>query len=138
MNEETGWQVVGPSTSYVGKQNLTFLVGISAESVGATGIHMQMVQIPTGGRAKAHMPEKHEPAICALSGMSHVSHGERLERHSVARPGEFFYIPAGIPRLLYNPSQKEETVAVVARTDPNEQESLVLLPHLGTDAVLRG
>jgi uncharacterized RmlC-like cupin family protein len=50
-------------------------------------------------------------------------------------PGAFFYIPADVPHLPYNPSTTEEVVAIIARTDPNEQESVVLLPELETDAV---
>ncbi len=38
--------------------------------------------------------------------------------------------PAGMPHLPYNPSETEVATAVIARTDPNEQESVVLLPHL--------
>lgn len=49
------------------------------------------------------------------------------------RAGDFVYIPAGVPHLPGNPSATEPAVAVVARTDPNEQESVVLLPEL--DAV---
>jgi uncharacterized RmlC-like cupin family protein len=59
-----------------------------------------------------------------------VWYGERLEEHTAVRPGDFFYIPAGVPHLPYNPSTTEEVVAVIARTDPNEQESVVLLPEL--------
>jgi len=44
--------------------------------------------------------------------------------------GDFVYIPADVPHLPGNPSATEQAVAVVARTDPNEQESVVLLPHL--------
>ena len=43
---------------------------------------------------------------------------------------ESFYIPADVPHLPYNPSQTESVTAVIARTDPNEQESVVLLPEL--------
>lgn len=46
------------------------------------------------------------------------------------KPGDFFYIPADVPHLPYNPSQTETVTAVIARTDPNEQESVVLLPEL--------
>jgi uncharacterized RmlC-like cupin family protein len=35
-----------------------------------------------------------------------------------------------MPHLPYNPSTTEDAVAIIARTDPNEQESVVLLPHL--------
>ncbi|MDE2806960.1 MAG: cupin, partial [Gemmatimonadota bacterium] len=44
--------------------------------------------------------------------------------------GDFIYIPAGIPHLPYNPSETETCSAVIARTDPNEQESVKLLPEL--------
>ena len=72
-------RLLKPADAYVGKQALTYQVGISAESVGARGLHMQLVRIPPGGRAKAHKHEDHETAIYALSGVSHVWHGPKLE-----------------------------------------------------------
>ena len=122
--------VVAEGETFVGRQALDYSVGISAETVGSRGIHMQLVRIPPGARAKAHKHEGHETAIYALSGTSHVWHGDRLEQHSVVHPGSFMYIPANVPHLPYNPSETEEVVAVIARTDPNEQESVVLLPDL--------
>jgi uncharacterized RmlC-like cupin family protein len=114
---------------YIGKQGLTYNVGISAETVGALGLHMQMVTIPPGGRAKAHKHASHETAIYALKGTSAMWHGQRLEHHSVIHEGDFLYIPADVPHLPYNPGT-ETVVAVIARTDPNEQESVVLMPEL--------
>jgi uncharacterized RmlC-like cupin family protein len=115
---------------FTGKQGLQYAVGISAESVGARAIHMQLLTIPPGGRAFAHKHATHETAIYALCGVSHVWHGERLERHSIVQPGDFFYIPADVPHLPYNPSLTEPVTAIIARTDPNEQESVILLPEL--------
>jgi uncharacterized RmlC-like cupin family protein len=115
---------------FIGKQGLQYAVGISAESAGAQAIHMQLVTIPPRGRAKAHKHATHETAIYAISGESGVWHGERLEHHSIVKPGDFFYIPADVPHLPYNPSETETVVAVIARTDPNEQESVVLMPEL--------
>jgi uncharacterized RmlC-like cupin family protein len=129
-SEELMCRVVRAGETFTGKQALLYNVGVSAESVGARGIHMQIVTIPPGGRAKAHKHEAHETAIYALRGVSHVWHGERLEHHSVLNPGDFFYIPANMPHLPYNPDDTEEVVALIARTDPNEQESVVLLPDL--------
>ena len=116
--------------AYIGKQGLQYEVAISAETVGAKSIHMQLVTIPPRGRARAHKHATHETAIYALSGESGVWHGERLEHHTIVKPGQFFYIPADMPHLPYNPSESEPVVAVIARTDPNEQESVVLLPEL--------
>jgi uncharacterized RmlC-like cupin family protein len=123
-------RLVQPGQPFTGKQGLQYAVGISAESVGAKGIHMQLVTIPPGERARAHKHATHETAIYALTGESGVWHGERLEQHTVVKPGEFFYIPANVPHLPYNPSRTESVVAVIARTDSNEQESVVLMPEL--------
>ena len=123
-------RLLRPGDEFTGKQGLQYAVGISAESCGSRGIHMQLVTIPPGGRAKAHKHATHETAIYALTGTTEVWHGQRLEHHSVVKQGDFFYIPADVPHLPYNPSATETAVAVIARTDPNEQESVVLLPEL--------
>ncbi len=123
-------RLVRAGAEHVGKQGLLYAVGISAESVGAQGIHLQLVTIPPGGRARAHKHAAHETAIYALTGESGVWYGDALEHHAMVRPGDFFYIPANVPHLPYNPSATEACAAVIARTDPNEQESVVLLPEL--------
>ncbi len=117
---------------FVGKQGFTYAPAISAETVGASAIHMQLLTIPPGARAKAHKHEWHETALHVLSGEVGMWYGERLENHMVNRAGDFVYIPANVPHLPYNLSKTELATAVVARTDPNEQESVVLLPELDT------
>jgi uncharacterized RmlC-like cupin family protein len=103
---------------------------ISAETVASRGIHMQLVTIPPGGRAKAHKHASHETAIYVLTGVSGMWYGDQLEHHVLLHASDFLYIPADMPHLPYNPSETEAAVAVISRTDPNEQESVVLLPHL--------
>jgi uncharacterized RmlC-like cupin family protein len=41
--------------------------------------------------------------------------------------GDFVYIPANLPHLPYNRSGTVPCVGLIARTDPNEQESVTLL-----------
>ena len=125
-------RVVLATEPFVGKQGFTYLPAISQETVGAQALHMQLLTIPPGGRAKAHKHENHETAIYVLSGESAMYYGERLEQHLVVRAGEFLYIPADMPHLPYNTSLTEPCTALIARTDPNEQESVVLLPELET------
>ncbi len=115
---------------FVGKQGFAYAPAVSAETVGARAIHMQMLTMPPGARAKAHKHERHETAIYLLSGEAGTWYGERLEHHMVSRAGDFVYIPANVAHLPYNRSATEPAVAVVARTDPNEQESVVMLPEL--------
>ncbi|MCB8838451.1 cupin domain-containing protein [Aurantimonas sp. VKM B-3413] len=122
-------RLVRADGTYDGKQGFRYVAGISAESVGSTAICMHLLTIPPGGRARAHLHESHETAIYVISGVSGTWYGERLEQHAVVAAGDLFYIPAGVPHLPYNPGP-EPCVAVIARTDPNEQESVVLRPDL--------
>ena len=115
---------------FVGKQGFTYAAAVSTETVGASAIHMQLLTVPPGARAKAHKHEAHETALYVLSGEVGMYYGEKLENHMVTRPGDFVYIPADTPHLPYNMSETEPATAVVSRTDPNEQESVVLLPEL--------
>ena len=122
-------RIIRPGQTYDGKQGLSYFEGISAEAVGSTGICMHLLTIPPSGRARAHLHESHETAIYVLSGEAHTWYGDRLEHHAIVRAGEMFYIPAGVPHLPANLSD-QPCSAVIARTDPKEQESVVLLPEL--------
>ncbi len=124
-------RVIRPTGTYDGKQGFSYFEGIARETVGSQGICMHLLTVPPGKRARAHMHESHETAIYVLSGEVHTWFGERLEHVLVARAGDLFYIPAGVPHLPANLST-EPASAVIARTDPHEQESVVLLPHLDT------
>ena len=121
--------IVRPNHAYDGKQGLSYFEGIAAETVGAKGICMHLLTIPPGARAKAHLHESHETAIYVLSGWAVTYYGEQLEERAELHAGEMMYIPAGVPHLPANISDAPCS-AVIARTDPNEQESVVLLPEL--------
>lgn len=121
--------IVRPTDTYAGKQGLTYFAGIAAETVGSQAICMHLLTLPPGARAKAHLHESHETAIYMLSGEAHTWYGDRLEHHVILKAGELMYIPAGVPHLPANLGS-EPASAVIARTDPNEQESVVLLPDL--------
>jgi uncharacterized RmlC-like cupin family protein len=121
--------------TYEGKQGFSYVTGISAESAGSRGICMHLLTIPPGQRARAHLHENHETAIYMLSGETQMWYGERLERHLTVRAGDMLYIPAGMPHLPANLTD-QPAIALIARTDPNEQESVVLRPEL--DALVPG
>ena len=123
-------KVIRRRETYEGKQELTYVSGIAAETTGSQRICMHLLNMPPKERAKAHLHEDHETAIYVVSGQAGMWYGERLEEHESINSGDFIYIPAGIPHLPYNPSATETCTAVIARTDPNEQESVKLLPEL--------
>jgi uncharacterized RmlC-like cupin family protein len=120
---------IRPADNYAGKQGFTYDAGIAAVTVGSTAICMHLLTIPPGGRATAHKHATHETAIYQMTGRSVMYWGERLENRMEAEAGDLIYIPADTPHLPFNPGP-EPCTAVIARTDPNEQERVVLLPEL--------
>ena len=112
---------------YHGKQGLDYFPGVAAETAGSRGLCLHRVTIPPLGRAKPHLHQNHESAVYVLSGQAGMWYGEGLREHMWMRAGDFLYIPANTPHLPYNPSDSEPCVGLIARTDPNEQESVTLL-----------
>lgn len=115
--------------TYGGKQGFDYFEGIARETVGSSGICMHLLTVPPGGRARAHKHDSHETAIYVLSGKATMYWGERLENCMETAAGDMVYIPANMPHLPVNRSGAPVS-AVIARTDPNEQESVTLLPEL--------
>lgn len=118
-----------PSATYSGKQGFDYFEGIAKQTVGSQGVCMHLLTVPPGARAKAHMHESHETAIYVISGSAKMYWGKKLENVMETQAGDLIYIPAATPHLPFNDGT-EPAVAVIARTDPNEQESVVLLPDL--------
>ena len=127
--DQKSCRVIRAEATYDGKQGLTYVCGIAAETVGAHAICMHLLTVPPGGRAKVHLHENHETAIYVLDGEAVTLYGDRLQHHIHTRTVDLVYIPAGVPHLPVNISERP-TSAVIARTDPNEQESVVLRPDL--------
>ena len=124
--------IIRAGGSYDGKQGMSLATGVSSRSAGARGLCLHLVTIPPGTRGVPHVHDGHESAIYTVSGETEVWHGEGLVQRTVVRAGDFMYVPPGIPHLPVNRSDVM-TVAVVARTDPQEQESVVTMnlpPHL--------
>jgi len=124
--------VIRSGGNYDGKQGMSLATGVSSRSAGSRALCLHLVTMPPGTRGIPHLHDRHESAIYALRGETEVWHGDGLRHCSVVRAGDFMYVPPGIPHLPVNRSDVM-TVAVVARTDPQEQESVVTLslpPHL--------
>jgi|ERR1017187_4415983 uncharacterized RmlC-like cupin family protein len=110
-----------------GKQALDYFEGVSAQTAGSKGLCMHLVTIAPEGRAKPHLHQEHESAVYVLSGEAGMWYGDGLREHMWMQAGDFVYIPANLPHLPYNPSSTVPCVGLIARTDPNEQESVTLL-----------
>jgi uncharacterized RmlC-like cupin family protein len=118
--------VIRSARSYDGKQGVSLTSGVSSRTAGAKALCLHVVMIPPGTRGMPHVHEGHESAIYTVSGETEVWHGVGLVKRTVVRAGDFMYIPPGTPHLPVNRSDVM-SIAVVARTDPEEQESVVVV-----------
>jgi uncharacterized RmlC-like cupin family protein len=105
-------------------QRLPNYVGISETTAGSKGISMNMVVIPAGAKAEPHFHEGYETAIYMLKGRVETLYGENLAKSVVNEAGDFIFIPAGVPHQPVNLSTTDAAIAIVARNDANEQESV--------------
>lgn len=116
---------VRPETLATGRQSLSMFQGISASTAGSRAISMYKVVIPPRARAEPHSHAGHETAIYVLKGTVETFYGDGLRQSVVNGPGDFLFIPPDLPHMPVNISDTETAEAIVARTDPNDQESVV-------------
>lgn len=126
MNVDKEIVTVRPSATVDTVQKLPNYVGISEKTAGATGISMNIVMIPPAAKAEPHFHDGFETAIYLLKGKVQTFYGENLSKSIVNQEGDFIFIPEGVPHQPVNLSSTETAIALVARNDPNEQESVQL------------
>ena len=71
------------------------------------------------------MHRGYETAIYVLQGRVETRSGLGLRKSVIHEAGDFIFIPADVPHQPVNLSDTEPAWALVARNDPNEQESVV-------------
>jgi uncharacterized RmlC-like cupin family protein len=125
LKPELRVQPVIPEQEVATLQRLPYFLGISGQTVGATGLSMHLVVIPPGASSEPHMHVGYETGIYVLEGTVRTRWGAALEHEVVSTAGQFLFIPAGVPHDATNLSTTEPARAVVARNDPAEQDKVV-------------
>jgi uncharacterized RmlC-like cupin family protein len=118
-------RVIRPDAAATGRHQLSYFLGVSGETCGATGLAMHLVVVPPGAAAEPHFHEGYETAIYQLEGRVETRYGDGLEQSVVTEAGDFLYVPPGVPHQAVNLSETEPAVAIIARNDANEQERVV-------------
>ncbi|PKO12767.1 MAG: cupin [Chloroflexi bacterium HGW-Chloroflexi-10] len=124
---------VHATTATMTRQQLPNFVGISSATAGSEHLSMNLVVIPPGGAAEPHLHLGYETAIYLVSGRVETRYGPGLRQSMINEAGDFIFIPANVPHQPVNLSTTEPAHAIVARNDPNEQESVVVYDP-GADA----
>ncbi|MEZ4586935.1 MAG: cupin domain-containing protein [Gemmatimonadales bacterium] len=107
---------------------IRYKAGLSAENVGSKRLSMNVATVPPGAIAFAHIHVDFEVMLYILEGRVRHAFGEGLAKQIDNGPGDFIFIEPGVPHEVYNLSQTEPVVAVVARSDAGEWEHIVDYP----------
>ena len=102
-----------------------YKTGMSAKNVGATQLSMNLATIPPGGVARAHIHVGFEVMLYILQGRVRHEFGEGCRQSVENEAGDFIFIEPGVPHEVFNVSDTEPVVAVVARSDADEWEHIV-------------
>src|SRR3954466_15759349 len=102
-----------------------YQVGLSAKNVAATQLSMNVATIPPGAVAAAHVHVGFEVMLYILQGRVRHEYGDHLTQSIDNQAGDFIYIEPGVPHEVFNLSQTEPVVAVVARSDADEWAHIV-------------
>ena len=105
--------------------NIRYKTGMSAANVGARRLSMNVATIPPGGVAYAHVHVDFEVMLYILEGRVRHEYGDRCRQSIDNEAGDFIFIEPGVPHEVFNLSDSEPVVAVVARSDASEWENIV-------------
>ena len=104
---------------------IRYKLGMAADNVGSTRLSMNVATIPPGGVARAHIHVGFEVMLYILEGRVRHEYGPGLRQSVDNAAGDFIYIEPGVPHEVFNLSDTEPVVAVVARSDASEWEHIV-------------
>src|ERR671930_2275064 len=104
---------------------IRYKTGMSRKNVGAQKLSLNVATIPPGGVAYAHIHLGFEVMLYILEGRVRHEYGKGLKQSIENEAGDFIFIEPGVPHEVFNLSDSEEVVAVVARSDADEWEHIV-------------
>lgn len=105
--------------------NIQYRPGLSAKNVPAKKLSMNVATIPPGGVAYAHIHVDFEVMLYILQGRVRHEYGPGLKQTIENTAGDFIYIEPGVPHEVFNVSDTEPVLAVVARSDATEWENII-------------
>src|SRR5258707_11147336 len=115
----------GAGDNVRGWNGIRYKAGLSAKNVPARKLSMNVATIPPGGVAYGHIHVDFDVMLYILQGRVRHEYGPGLKKVVENEAGDFIYIEPGVPHEVFNLSDTEPVVAVVARSDPTEWENIV-------------
>jgi uncharacterized RmlC-like cupin family protein len=104
---------------------IEYKTGMSSKNTSAEALSMNVATIPPGGIARAHIHDGFQVMLYILAGNVRHEYGQALEFQVDNTAGDFIYIEPGLPHEVFNLSDSEPVVAVVARSSADEWEKII-------------
>ena len=108
-----------------GWNGIRYRQGMSGKNTAANALSMNVATIPPGGVAKAHIHDGFDLMLYILQGRVRHEYGPQCAQSVENSAGDFIFIAPGVPHEVFNLSDEEPVVAVVARSDANEWENII-------------
>ena len=122
---DDGIFIIRGGENWRGWNGIEYRTGLSAKNVGSRALSMNVATIPPGGVAAAHIHVGFEVMLYILEGRVRHEYGPGLRKTIENQAGDFIFIEPGVPHEVFNMSDSEPVVAVVARSDAREWENIV-------------
>lgn len=104
---------------------IQYQAGMSAKNVNAKQLSMNIATVPPGAVAFSHVHVGFEVMLYILQGRVRHEYGDHLKLSVENGAGDFIFIEPGVPHEVFNLSDTEPVVAVVARSDADEWAHIV-------------
>jgi uncharacterized RmlC-like cupin family protein len=114
---------------------IRYKTGLSGKNTNAQNLSMNVATVPPGAIAYAHIHDGFEVMLFILQGRVRHEYGPDLQYSVEHEAGDFIFIEPGVPHEVFNLSDTEPVVAVVARSTPDEWDKIINYPSKYRDAV---
>ena len=108
-----------------GWNGIRYMQGMSAKNVGSQGLSINVATVPPGAVAYAHIHDGFEVMLYILQGRVRHEYGDGCAKSVEHTAGDFIFIEPGIPHEVFNCSDTDEVVAVVARSSAEEWDKII-------------
>jgi len=104
---------------------IQYKLGMSSKNVGSEALSMNVATIPPGGIAYAHIHDGFELMLYIMEGKVRHEYGPGCKKIVENKKGDFIFIEPGVPHEVFNMSDTEPVVAVVARSSADEWDKII-------------
>ena len=104
---------------------IQYQAGLSGKNTNAKQLSMNIATVPPGAVALSHVHVDFEVMLYILQGRVRHEYGHLLQQSIENGAGDLIYIEPGVPHEVFNLSETEPVIAVVARSDATEWAHIV-------------